>query len=178
MNRLITGGLVIALVLGFWGAVRPAQKVNTVHETRVEQVGSVTGPSVDGPYFDVNGVSSYFNRRALTLATNTPCALLAPTTGTSTLKRVIVDVKVSSSTATTWDFANGGTSFNSTSTAIYTGLSLGSGVKGTLVWNATSTALDPTYQFIPGQYLVVGVRGVNPAGTGLGGACQAEWIVN
>jgi hypothetical protein len=173
--------VVLALALGLVSlsvAVfkTPAQVVSTTDQPG-ETLGAQPGPDYYGPYLGLNDVKTFSLHKALATATSTPCAIQAPTTGTSTLLRTSVKIDGATSTATTWHVAKATSAF-ATTTLLVGPISLSSGAKGSMVYIASSTfaSIDSNDTFAPGAWVVWGASGFLPAGTTkLTGSCEASW---
>lgn len=141
------------------------------------QLGSVTGPDFYYPYFAVNGVQTFYERRKIATATTTPCSIKSPS-ATSTLRSFNLIITTGSSTATTWTAAKSSVDAFSTTTA-FDQFSLGSGAQGTMfVGAASSTAPDEVSVIAPNSFLVWGLQGTaisDAAGTKFLGICSAEF---
>jgi hypothetical protein len=165
MNKTLKVVLSVAVVIAIVGAYL---------FPRVQQsLGAVVGPDLFVACTSQNGLSVCKYKKALTLATTTPCAIKSPA-ATSTLVRSSVQINTASSTATTWTFAKASTAY--ATTTYLDSFSLGSGARGTLVSSATTTGADIKQVIAPNTYFVVSKAGDTPAGTGLAGSCTAEFV--
>lgn len=169
MKKLLKLSLVAVVVIAIGGAyVFPQIKGS---------FGALAGPDIQSPYLSVDGLVHEYRRVGLSLATTTPCAVLSPS-ATSTLIHTSVEVRVASSTATVWSASKATTAFATTTSLLE--FSLGSGAKGTMFLNATSTAVDSKFVFGPNEYLVWGLEGIadlDLTSDKLLGTCQAEFVV-
>lgn len=171
IRKIIGVGVLVAVVIAIG-----------VHYPKVSQpvqqvLGAIPGADLLFPQINFNGVKKEDTRKALTLATTTPCAIKSPS-ATSTIASASLMVTTASSTATTWTVARATTAF-ATTTPLTTAFSLSSAVQGSMTYFASSTVptIDSTSVVAPNTYLVWGVAGVAPAGTGLGGVCSAEFVL-
>ena len=176
MNDKLVIGLVLVIVLTL-GVVFP--RGNSVVERIVDNtLGAVAGPTSTFDCEEHNGIRTCFTKRALTLATTTPCAIKSPN-ATSTLTHNSLRVSVATSTAVVWTVAKSATAFATTTRLNL--VTLASGEQGTLVGTTTALGVnivtDDIATFAPNTYVVWGGAGYVPAGSFLGGSCQAEFKV-
>lgn len=166
-SKITLGVALVAVVIATLGLIFPKVQV---------PLGSVVGPELLSPFFSVNEVRHEYRRAALVKATTTPCAVKAPN-ATSTLLSASVQIRTSTTTATTWHLAEATTAFaTTTNIAIF---SLGSGDQGTLANVASTTAADGLSVISPNNYVVWGVAGIgNLTSDKLLGTCQAEFLVH
>jgi len=144
-------------------------------------LGAVSGPDMPFRYIGVNGLQTYYTKKALGTATSTPCSIQAPA-ATSTLLRTALRIGVATSTGTVWDAAKSTTAFASTTplTKNDTLITLASGIQGTMTVSASSTDinLDNEFVFAPNEWIVWKVGGTVIAGsTFLTGTCSAVFEV-
>lgn len=138
-------------------------------------LGAQPGPDLDSKCSTQNGMTICRERKALTTATTTPCAIKSPA-ATSTLAATYVAVTVASSTATTWTFAKATSAF--ATTTYLDSFSLSSGVQGTMYSSATTTGVDIKQSIAPNTWFVVGRAGTTEADTTLfKGFCSAQFNV-
>lgn len=164
LSKVIGGIAVVALVaIGAFTLSRP-HATAPVAQDSTQQAGSVSGPDLYSPYFNVNGVYRWFYKQALTRATTTPCAIKSPA-ATSTLFFADVNITTATTTATTWSNAFATTPY-ATTTLNATAFSVASGAQGALIVNATSTPIAPN------TWVVWGMAG-SAVGPLLQGSCQA-----
>ena len=94
---LVGVGLAVALVLGFFGATKPAQ---VQKETIVRELAGISSPDVPSPYFGWGDVRNWASRpSALLTATTTVCQLVSPVS-TSSIRIIGIDFQVSTTSAT------------------------------------------------------------------------------
>lgn len=133
-----------------------------------------TSPDISSPYVSVNNVLHWYARGVLTSST-TPCAIQSPNATTS-YEFASAQITTSSTTATTWTVARALSAFATTTQLAQ--FSLGSGVMGSMIVNASTTAaVDGAGILPPNTWIVWGVAGTaigDP--TKLNGSCQAEFI--
>ena len=129
------------------------------------KLGAVSGPDIYSPYLNVNGVTEFYHRSAMTTGTTTPCAFKV--TATSTLVTGVAKFNVGSTTAATVTFGRG-THSTATTTWLHNA-SLAANVQGTFAVPAATTT---NQTFAPNEYLVVGMSGGNGTFSPTG-ACQA-----
>lgn len=172
IQKTIVGVLALAvLVLG--GLYFNKSSVSTEQASG----GSVTGPDSFYPCTSSNGVTRCFERRGLTTATTTVCAIKSPS-ATSTLVSASVQFVVSTTTASRVSLAKAATAYATTTSL--GAADLAAGARGTFVastTNTTNTTVDGLSVFGPSQYFVVGVQG----GSGTfspTGSCQATFEIN
>lgn len=177
MNKLLTAGVILAVLLGGVALLKP----QAVRE--VVKFGALSGPDIASPYLAISGVRYEYRSKDLGTSTSTPCSFQSPAS-TSTLSFASATIKVSSTTATTWTVAKATTPY-ATTTKLGK-FAIGSGVQATMVASTTrpSTGLEELLEddilvFGPNQYLVWGLAGLNDAfdATKLTGQCKAEFIV-
>lgn len=114
----------------------------------------------------VNGITTTFSRNsALTAATTTPCAILAPA-ATTTLRSFVFNVTTGTSTAGTLAIGTSTTAY-ATSTSLQSNTIGSSGVGSVTVSPTSNLNL-----IAPSSYVTVGVSGV-PYGFTYGGSCTA-----
>ena len=153
------------------------------------RLGAVSGPDFYGPYWNMNGIITYYHRKDFNrdtfgvLGTTTPCVFLSPTS-TSTLSRASVNIVLSTTTpAVKWTLATSTTAY-ATTTALYQFTAV-AGKLHSWEWVASSTSPTGSLGFgttPPSTYLVFGNEGVassesQPYGFRIGGSCQAEFRV-
>lgn len=172
MNKkvLTAIGIIVLAVVSALGVsfLRPAS-TNTV----VQSLGSVSGPDLSSPYFTVNGLQRWFYRKALSVATTTPCAFQAPN-ATSSMYTTF-QVTTSTSTTVTLNLATSTTAF-ATTTPINT-FSIASGATASFNQPATTTAASI---MAPNTWIVWGATGFIPNSvdqTKFLGTCSAIFTV-
>lgn len=159
---------IVALVLSFTAVTKTP--VNTTTEV-TKNVGSVTGPDLYSPYWNVNGVRTWYAGQALAKSTTTPCSLKSPAS-TSTLTVAGIQIGTASSTAITIRVATSSTAYATTTTL--NSYALASGALGSFNQNSTSSQ---TSVMAPNTYLVFSLDGIIGAdSTKLNGTCFAEWV--
>lgn len=180
-NKIIVGLVVVAILLGGFGAIKQSKNITQVREVVKEVVGSSTGPDSPSPYQKYGGgygVRTWKYGYALTQATTTPCAFLSPA-ATSTLLSAGLKLDVASTSATVWTFAQA-TSAYATTTAIGTDYAVAASAKAFVQASTSPAALARTV-FAPNTYLVIGVRGgdsngdTSPDGLIPSGSCNATF---
>lgn len=139
-------------------------------------LGSVTGPDLYSPYFNVNGVSTFYESKGLSQATTTVCSIRSPRNATSTLLSGGVRFRVaSSSNAVVVDLARSVDGFAST-TKIGTTYTVGAGAQATIIASSTGSVAGDATIFPPGTYFVAkmdnGFAATNNAPTGV---CHATF---
>lgn len=172
MNKKLQGVLAVAIVIAISASFFFPSGTTVVERV----VGAVSGPDFYFDYFGVNDVLRYPSRKTLVLATTTPCAIKSPS-ATSTLLHTSLQIIVASSTATVWTVAKAASGF-ATTTPLRNNISLGSGAFGSMLHVASTSvvAIDSVDVFAPNTYLVWSKSGDTPAGSGLAGVCQAEFL--
>lgn len=167
-NYLVMAGIGLVMALGVVMLV-PRSVVN-----QVSQLGAVSSPDINSPYFSFGGVRQWAGRTdSLTQATTTICAIQSPA-ATSTLAYGTIKLTVSSTTASTITLAKAATAYaTTTSLGTWEAAANSQGTAVSLRTAAGGEDLDET--FGPNQWFVVGMAGGNgtfsPTGT-----CQAVWI--
>ena len=185
-NLILSAVVALVVATGCAIAFNPVVDTDGIAATVLAKVqatfGAVTGPDDSFPCKTSNGVTTCSERKALTTATTTPCAIKSPS-ATSTLIRATAMVTVASSTATTWTIAKAANAF-ATTTPMLQDITLASGVQGVLLFAGTSTpagvaqVTDPKYVFAPNTFAVWGRAGTVEADTTLfKGACTATFQV-
>lgn len=100
-NKIIGTIAVLALIVGGFAFLRPSQVVQQVAPaTTNSNLGSVVGPDLNSPFWDVNGVFGWYNNQAMMGATTTPCSYLVPVD--SYLESATISVTTGTSTASGW----------------------------------------------------------------------------
>jgi hypothetical protein len=171
MKQVGIAGLVAALVAGLVVWVTPAPTQTTV-ERVIEQVGAVSGPKLNSPFWEVNGVSSDYRRVGMQTGigqNDVICSVRSPISATSTLVLGSgVRFTRSSTTATVIRISKAATATATTTALLTTGI--GANATPTIVATTTTDA----FVFGPGQYMNVSLTG--GAGTfSPAGVCQAEF---
>lgn len=147
------------------------------------RLGSLTSPDITSPYMSVNGITSWYARIDLTnavAATTSPCFIQTPN-ATTTLENSDLNVKTSSTTATTWFLVNASTRtvFVGATTSVASSFSLASGAVGSFTYSATSTNANGIADhgiFAPNTYLAWYMIGSAAADTTkFNGTCQAKF---
>lgn len=161
---------VVASIVAVLGAVAVFLGASNVSVAPVTPAfGALSGPDITSPYLSVNGVTTWYTKRALSTATTTVCAIKAPA-ATSSLQAASVLFRVSSTTASSVVLAKATTAF-ATTTKIGNTIAIAANAQSSIV--STTTSASGTV-FAPNEWLVVGMSG----GTGTFspvGSCQAEF---
>lgn len=151
-----------------------------------ETVGAISSPDVPYTWWTVGGVRHEYRSMDMTAATNTICALQAPS-GTSTLVFASAYFKYASSTAVTVTMAQAQSPYATTTQIGYDhGIAANA---SSLMLASTTTALANTLIFdgtitptSTQDYFVVSLRGGTDSAAmptySPSGRCVAEWIVN
>jgi len=119
-------------------------------------VGSVSGPDLWNPYFNINGVTRWYSRVKFNQATTTICTIKTPY-ATSTLEAMTVQFDVSSTSASIVDIAKS-VNTGATTTKIGTTYYIDAGAQAT-IQASTSPAAGAITVFAPSQYVVVNQKG-------------------
>lgn len=123
--------LAVVVVLGL-GVTFP--RGNTVVE-RITQLGAVSSPELNSPFWSVNGVTSFYSRAKMRQATSTLCSFKSPT-ATSTLDHLTAIFSTTAGYATQYAWGNDPTAF-STTTIIVAPYAFASGARGEIVASTT-----------------------------------------
>lgn len=174
----IAGAVLVVVLLGFGfyqvSKIEPARAPAPV-------VGALSSPDIPSQYLRVGGVIHEYRFMNWNGGTSTPCSFVSPSS-TSTLVWSSLKVDTSTSTAVLWKLATS-TIMNATTSGVTDEFALGSGAKGTMYYNGTTT---PTLldivdsNVLPANtYVTWGFEGVlGYSSTAFGGTCSAEFIVH
>lgn len=163
-------GLVAALVVVMFV---PRQVVN-----QVSQLGAVSSPNINSPYFSFGGVRYWgAHTESLNQATTTVCALQSPA-ATSTLQYGGLTITYATSSAVVLRLSKAST-YNSTTTSLASS-PLAAGARGTIIASSTGLGvnLDGTNVFSPNQWFIGSIEGGQIGVASPTGICQAVWIQN
>lgn len=140
-----------------------------------QQFGSLTGPIINYPYFQVNGLTTYDVGRSLA-ASSTYCYTLSPAS-TSTVQYSQLRLDTSSSTATTLQFGYG-TVLGTIATQIGTTYTVGASAQGFV--QASTTPTNGATTVIPPSRYVQWINSATHAGATDGdtGTCQIELVAS
>lgn len=170
-EKLILGGVILAIIIGGAALFGGSGSDGRDGKDGRDGVGAVA--SLQSP-LEVNGVATYYEGKALRIATTTVCSIKSPV-ATSTLTHASLRLAVSSTTASKVYIAKGAT-MNATTTNFVT-FSVAADAQITI--NATTTALEAGDNniFAPSQYLNFGMSGGNSTFSPVG-KCVATFIEN
>ncbi len=135
--------------------------------------GAISGPDINSPYLNVNGVTTFYNRAAMKKATTTICAFKSPP-ATSTLTSFSAKFTVATDTASIVTMAQAASAF-ATTTLLGVQVGIASNAQISIVGSTTAVQNSSLANvFAPNQYFVVGMQG------GVGtfsptGFCQADF---
>lgn len=150
--------------------VKPSEvKINNIPAEETKSFGAVSGPDLYSPYWNVNGVTTYYYRADMRKATTTLCAFLLPN-ATSTVRYASWKVNTGTSTAATIDLATSTTAY-STTTNLVAATSIASGAKGYASFIPNQATTDGATG--PATYLVVKTAGAGLGGYTYTGTCEA-----
>lgn len=138
------------------------------------KLGSVTGPDLYSPYWNVNGVRTWFVRQPMNRATTTLCTMRAPISATSTLNFASFKIVTGTSTAATIDIGTSTSAF-ATTTNLVAAKSISSGAQGYAYWRPVGGSVDDA-KMAPGEYVNVKTAGAGLSGYTYGGFCQATFV--
>lgn len=138
------------------------------------KLGSVTGPDLYTPYWNVNGFRQWFVRQPMNKATTTLCAMRSPTSATTTVHFVSFQILTGTSTAATIDIGTSTTAY-STTTNLVAAKSIASGATGYSYWTSAGGSVDNA-KMSPGEYVNVKTAGAGVGGYTYTGFCQAAFI--
>lgn len=168
MSKLLaTLGIIGALILG-GGALYVAthQVDGKGGTTNVDNI-SLGGCLTIGADNNGNGVQDCAQRKTLTTATTTICAIQSPFAATSTLVSTTLNITTGTSTAATITLATSTTAFATTS--LITTFTVGSGAQATPNWDGgVNNSL-----VAPNGWVVYGAAGAANPGFTYGGTCNA-----
>lgn len=184
-NKVLgVGAVAIALILGLYGAFRPAEKI-VQRETVETKVGSVTGPDSFFPCETHDGLQSCFYRSGgLNNASTTICSTKSPA-ATSTLLFGSLSITTGTTTSVAYEIGKDATFAATTTRLAYTTaaagkLALVTGYAATSTGYAGDTAYtdeNNPYIFAPNQYLNWKYGGALGALNVLKGSCTAYFRV-
>lgn len=158
---------VIALIAGF---------VYVSGTASAPALGAVSGPDITSPYLSVNGVATFYNRKAFTQASTTVCAVKSPNATSTLVRGSGVAMRVSSTSASVITIAKSATAY-ATTTLIGSQIAVAANAQAHVV-ASTTAAQDAAGAavFAPNTYLVVSMSGgagtFSPTGT-----CHADFTV-
>lgn len=138
------------------------------------KLGSVSGPDLYSPYWNVNGVRQWYVKQPMRSATTTICSMRAPTNATSTLHFASFQIVVGTSTAASIDIGTSTAGF-ATTTNLVAAKSIASGAQGYSYWSPAGGTVNDA-KMAPGEYVVVKTAGAGLSGYTYGGSCQAIFI--
>ena len=168
-TKLLTAGVILAVLLGLFGTFRPAIVEKVIEKA---SFGALSGPDIISPYLRWGDLAHFATRISLAKATSTVCALQSPAS-TSTLVATGLSLTTGTSTAVTLRIATSTTAF--ATTTLHQTISLGSGVMGAFNYAPTTTVLQI---MSPSQYIVWDAAGfIGADTTKFLGTCFAEWEV-
>src|ERR1035437_3209738 len=130
-NVLIGAGVVLALILGGFGALKSSPASVVVPQP----LGSISGPDIQSSYLRIGGVMRVYARQDMKTATTTLCAMISPV-ATSTIFSANWIIGTGTTTASAIDIGYGSTAF-ATSTNLLAGTAVASGAQGDANWTAT-----------------------------------------
>lgn len=170
MNKKTFLGLIVIAIIAIGGCIylQPKAQINQ------DKAGAVSGPDINSPYLNVNGVSTEYRSMGFSPATTTPCVIKSPA-ASSTLAYSTFNVYTATSTAGTVTLATSTTAF-ATTTPLFT-TTIPSGLTRSFQFVASTTDASGLGQTIaPSTYLVYGVAGQSYGYT-YGGSCKAVFRV-
>ncbi len=146
-----------------------------------ETLGAFAGPDVYVPYLNINGIERTYEATRTRSATTTVCAIRSPRYATSTLSFASVHFdNVATSTNTVISVSKAKSPY-ATTTLLFNEWTNTASAGSSRATNATSTLTSVDHLvFIPGDYIVVGVKGVSAgqlATENVNGYCQAEFTI-
>lgn len=157
---------VVALLGGFY--------VGATHSATAPQVGAVSSPDIQGPYFSTNGLTFYSYHIAMTKNASTTCAMKSPG-ATSTLTEAGIKIASSSSSQIIVEMGQAVNGY-STTTLIGTTQTVAAGAQATILASTSpqTGAGFASITFAPNTYFNIKLTpGANyPSGT-----CDAMFMV-
>ncbi len=166
-SKLLWAGVLVAIVIAVISLQSPR-----IIET-ITKVGGAAGFDFINPYVNFNGVHLWPERKLLSTATSTPCAIKSPA-ASSTLLHASLQITTASSTASTWVAAKAASAF-ATTTQLKS-FSVGSANLASLNVNATTTDTELATIWAPNTYIVWS-NNVQPGdATKFNGVCQAVFV--
>lgn len=136
--------------------------------------GAVSGPDINSPYLNVNGVTEWYYSSSPKTASSSICAFKTPA-ATSTLQ--FASLKVTGGLTGALYFEIGkSTVMDATTTSLGT-YAAGSGTKFTMVASTTAVDnVDENWMFAPSNWLVFKTSSTSPAQ--ITGSCKAVFLEN
>jgi len=116
-DKLVVAGVLVALVLGVMGVVGSGGVDGRDGQNGKDGFGAVSGPKVDFPFWEVNGVAHHYYSSGLNQASTTVCSFRSPRSATSTLLFASLQLTTGTTTDTFWEFGKDA-SFAATTTRI------------------------------------------------------------
>lgn len=172
-NKLVGILLVVALLLGGYGAFKKSQIVYQTQGGQEIQAGSVTGPDVYSPYFAVNGVTSWFVKQAMKQATTSVCQIITPAVRTVLVPfSLSAEFAVSSSTATNVVIATSSSASTATTTLISQMKFPANGTGAVIATTSTLSLVDQVFaaSTVINVSMTGGIGTMSPTGS-----CQATF---
>lgn len=145
------------------------ERADAIEETETPEpvLGAASGPSIDFPSWEVNGVKRHYLNQSLKNATTTPCDITTPSATTSLISFGVNLIKGPTTTATTWTFGTS-TLPNATTTALFGiddsfTVSANTATGTSILWLEPADALTGlTYRVLPpNTHIVAGMKGVS-----------------
>jgi hypothetical protein len=202
LKNVITPVIVgAAIVLGVTWITKPKPVPPTPVVVNVPEsnkpLGSVVGPDITSPFVSINGVTTYYNRKALIVGTTyntgntttvngttTPCAIKSPG-ATSTLVFASYLDNSATATAKLLTIAKAANAF-ATTTRIGNRVRIGGNEQATVFASTTSNTTHPdpsVFVFEPNYYLVFGLEAnaavtVGQPSYSPSGTCTGNFVIN
>lgn len=166
MNKLLTFGVLVAILLGGAAFFKPIKAPNT---------GGVM-PFLPTQELNLGGLRLVGKEKALATGTSTVCAIQSPS-ATSTLLSGGVKFTLASTSAVTVDLAKGNGQY-ATTTSIGSAYGVGASAQATIVASTTGSTAGEAGIFAPNKWFVAKF-GSYADGTGnvSTGRCWAVWAV-
>lgn len=87
-NVLVVIVAVAVLGTGFALLAKPTPQINVNLPEQSQTYGAVSGPSVEGPYFTIGGVETYYANQSFNATSSTICSIANPFGATSTIRTI------------------------------------------------------------------------------------------
>lgn len=177
-NYFVILGLIAVILITGVIFLRPMSvKIANLQEL-TEKLGAVSGPSVSGPSFSINGVEKTAFSSGFYNASSTLCSFRNTTGATTTLLFASLQIDTATDTALIYEVGKS-TVMDATTTKIGSTITIGSSVKDTIVASST-LGVNTNLVLSPLDYLVW------KKGGGFGktdahlikGTCKAEFVIN
>lgn len=115
-KTVVAAVVAAALTVGAFLVLNPTAPAPTTTQPNKPSYGALTGPDIPSDYLHWGsgaGVYTFSTRIPMAVGTTTPCAILAPAVGSSTLVAFTADFQQASTTQ--WELAQASTAFATTS---------------------------------------------------------------